>query len=108
MLAICLSQSGRDSRRWPGHNHQVPQEGSQRQVFEDQVISESQTFVLQTLKGSAFTLCSLRQRGKGGPGLENSSSVGGGGGETAQDMASPVSGFSEVGQGGEASRRRRL
>ena len=45
-----------------------------------------------------------RQRGGGRAGLENSRAVGGGGGETAQDKAPHVSGFSEGRQaGGQAS-----
>ena len=54
MCAIWLSQPG--SREAAGPRNQDEQEASQRHVFEDQVIGDSQTFVLKALNGLAFTV----------------------------------------------------
>ena len=54
MCAIWLSQP--ESREAAGPCNQDKREGSRRHVFEDQVIGDSQLFVLQALNGAGFTV----------------------------------------------------
>ena len=105
MCAIWLSQPG--FREAAGPRNQDRQEGSRRHVFEDQVIGDSQLFVLEALNRSAFTmsfpLIKPRLSGAWQRGGERQGGVG-----TVPGLAPPVFGSSDVDKvrRGERSSRR--